>query len=121
MSEPTIKVERCVTGRLAGAYPAASHDVELQVAGVPTDRLAEVLRTESDRVLTEDPRCRKVVFGAPVDDLEVMAAAEAAGFRYVVDVDVPDDDAGALELALLVREPAWVTRVDMDLERVPQT
>jgi hypothetical protein len=57
-----------------------------------------------------------VVFAAPVDDLEIVAAAEAAGFRYVVDVEVPGED-----LSLLVAEPEWVTRVDMDLDRVPGT
>jgi hypothetical protein len=63
-----------------------------------------------------DPRCRRVVFAAPVDDLEIVAAAQAAGFRYVVEVEVPGED-----LSLLVAEPEWVTRVDMDLDRVPGT
>lgn len=111
-----ITTERCVVGRLRTAYPVARHDVELRVDGVPVKQLADVLATESARILDADRDCRKVVFAAPVDDLDVLRAAEAAGFRYVVDVDLPD-----AQLSLLVREPSWVTAVDMDLDRVPQT
>ncbi|GCE44881.1 hypothetical protein Rhow_000507 [Rhodococcus wratislaviensis] len=46
--------------------------------------------------------------------MATIAAAEAAGFRYVVDVDVAES-----ELSLLVSEPGWVTEVDIDLEHVP--
>ena len=49
-----------------------------------------------------------------------MAAAESAGFRYVVDVDVPDEDGVVEQLSLLVREPDFVTHVDMDLDHVPE-
>ncbi|MCK8616298.1 hypothetical protein [Gordonia sp. C13] len=71
-----------------------------------------------------DPECRKVVFAVERDGPEqarsrairTIAAAEAAGLRYVVDVDVPGH-----ELSLLVSEPDWVTEVDMDLDHVPGT
>ncbi|WP_432975967.1 hypothetical protein [Dactylosporangium sp. CA-233914] len=115
-----IRVESCLTGRLRPVYPVATHDVEIRLDGVAPDDLEDVLRDASERVLSSDPRCRKVVFATHVGDLHAMVAAEAAGFRYVVDVDVPDDG-GALELSLLVREPASVTRVDMYLDRVPGT
>lgn len=115
-----IAVERCLDGRLAAAYPAARHDVELRATGVADADLACVLSRESARILAEDPACRKVVFAAPLGDLATIGAAEAAGFRYVVDVDVPDEG-GVVSLSLLVREPDFVTRVDPDLDRVPQT
>jgi hypothetical protein len=56
------------------------------------------------------------VFGAPRGDLATLTAAENAGFRYIVDVDL----AGA-SLSLAVAEPPWVTSVDMDLGHVPGT
>ena len=115
-----IRVERCLTGRLASAYPVAGHDVELRVEDVPAEQLVALLREHSDRILAEDPACRKVVFAAHVGDLAAVAAAEAAGFRYVVDVDVPEARGGTEELSLLVREPDFVTAVDMDLDRVPE-
>lgn len=110
---------RCLGGRLGDAYPAAERDVELQVDGVLTAALAASLETEAARVLAEDPRCRKVVYAAPADNAEAIAAAAAAGFRYVVDVDVPNTSGGIEELSVMVREPAYVTAVDMDLDRVP--
>ncbi|WP_408899891.1 hypothetical protein ACJ5H2_22195 (plasmid) [Nocardioides sp. R1-1] len=116
-----IRTERCLDGRLAASYPAAEHDVELQVTGVAPDDLGRVLREESDRILEKDPECRKVVFAALAADLAAVAAAESAGFRYVVDVDVPDEEGAVEELSLLVREPDFVTHVDMDLDHVPGT
>lgn len=41
---------------------------------------------------------------------------EAVGFRYVIDVDLPE---GAVSLT--VAEPDWVTKVYMDLDHVPET
>ena len=111
-----IRVGRTLTGRLGAAYPASAHDVELRVTGVAADQLAGVLAQESDKILAADPECRKVVFAAPLGDLDTMRAAEEAGFRYVVDVDIPGES-----LSLLVKEPSWVTAVDMDLDRVPLT
>lgn len=110
-----MKLQRCVTGRLRDAYPVNAHDVEVRVTEeLPADLLAEMLAKTAREVLGDDPRCRRVVFAAPVDDLTRIAAAQAAGFRYVVDVDVPGE-----ELSLLVAEPRWVTA--MDLDRVPGT
>lgn len=110
-----MKLQRCVTGRLRDAYPVNAHDVEVRVTEeLPADRLAEMLAKTAREVLGNDPRCRRVVFAAPVDDLTRIAAALAAGFRHVVDVDVPGE-----ELSLLVAEPHWVTAMDSD--RVPGT
>lgn len=111
-----ITVERCIDGRLRAAYPVAWHDVELRVDGADAQRLGDVLAVEAERILANDPACRKVVFAAPVGDEHVLRDCLDAGFRHVVDVDLPHE-----QVSLLVREPGWVTAVDMDLDRVPQT
>lgn len=117
MGRPSARLERCIEGRLKDAYPVNAHDVEIRVEGrLPAARLAEVLGTAVEEALASHPGCRRVVFATEADDVATIAAAEAAGFRYVVDVDLP----GA-ELSLLVVEPDWVTAVDMDLDRVPGT
>lgn len=111
-----VVVEPCLGGRLGDTYPASQHDVEIRLLDVAPDAASEVLRTESDRILSADPGCRKVVLAVAEGDLDLVRAAEAAGFRFVVDVDLPGE-----QLSLFVREPAWVTAVDMDLDRVPET
>jgi hypothetical protein len=112
-----VRLERCATGRLRDAYPVNAHDVEVRIGGeVPAEKLTEVLAEAVREALDADPRCRRVVFAPPVDDRAAAGFAAEAGFRHVVDVDIP----GA-ELRLLVAEPGWVTAVDMDLDRVPGT
>ncbi|MFF0818183.1 hypothetical protein ACFYVR_23965 [Rhodococcus sp. NPDC003318] len=125
--ERTVTVEfvRCVRGRLRLAYPVSTHDVEVRVADIATaDELTAALRVVVPAVREADPRCRKVVYPVvsngsarePLGALATIAAAEAAGFRYVVDVDIAD-----AELSLMVAEPDWVTAVDIDLDHVPGT
>ena len=110
-----VTVERCLTGRLSRTYPASAHDVELRPTGsLAPERLTTTLASATRNVLTDDPRCRRVVFAPATDDWDAVAAAEKAGFRHVVDVDLP----GA-QLSLLVFEPGWVTAMDSD--RVPGT
>src|SRR4029450_3884728 len=113
-------LERCAHGRLRDAYPVAEHDIEIRLDDAPTDELTALLGALSaaggPAEQQADPQCRRVVFGAPRGDLATLAAAENAGFRYVVDVDL----AGA-SLSLAVAEPSWVTSVDMDLDHVPGT
>lgn len=115
-AELSVIVERSGAGRLADSYPVSTHDIEVRVSGARPGTLTLVLAQVAAAVQQDDPHCRRVVFAAPVRDLAVIAAAEQAGFRYVVDVDI----AGG-SVSLMVVEPAWVTRVDMDLDRVPQS
>ncbi|RVX38879.1 hypothetical protein EDD27_1207 [Nonomuraea polychroma] len=112
LHDADVRLERCATGRLRDAYPVAAHDLELRVNEATTG----LLRALVEAVSVADPRCRRVVYAVPEGDLAGIAAAEAAGFRYVVDVDLAD-----AQLSLLVAEPAWVTRTDMDLDNVPDT
>jgi len=109
-------LERATVGRLAAAYPVSEHDREVRLGQIPLNALTSLLREVAVSVHRADPRCRRVIFGAPEGRLEILAAAEDAGYRYVVDVDV---DGGSLSLA--VAEPSWVTAVDMDLDHVPQS
>ena len=112
-----VVIERCVKGRLRAAYPVAEHDVEVRFPVPPAAaELTPALREVVASVLASDAECRRVVFAAAEGDLATLDAAEQAGFRYVVDVDLPD---GPVSLA--VAEPDWVTAVDMDVDHVPQT
>ncbi|MFI7135572.1 hypothetical protein ACIBQ1_58680 [Nonomuraea sp. NPDC050153] len=109
-----VRLERCVTGRLRGAYPVGARDVEVRVSPTATGKaMTRLLQRVTEAVTRTDPGCRRLVCPVPEGDLDRMAAAESAGYRYVVDVDLPGE-----QLSLLVHEPEWVTRTDMDLDRV---
>ena len=112
---PEVTLERCAAGRLRDAYPVSEHDLEARVSELPAAALGPLLAELATAVFTADHRCRRLVFAAPEGELALLSAAEEAGFRYVVDVDLPE---GPVSLA--VAEPGWVTAVDMDLDRVPQ-
>ena len=112
-----LRVERCTGGRMEQAYPASIRDVEVQITGLSSpELLTSVLAATVSAVRAADPDCRRIVYGAPRADLGALAAAEQAGFRYVVDVDLP----GA-ELSLLVSEADWVTAQDQAADAVPGT
>lgn len=98
-------------GDLVDAYPAGADDKELAIEGEPQ---LEVVRDFVARVLKDDPRCRRVVLAVPERDLEAIAWAEDAGFRFVVDVETR---AGAH--SLLVVEPDWVLAQPHALEDIP--
>ena len=110
-----LTVQRCADGRLRNSYPLSGHDIELcAINDVAPQALTPALAELSHAVLDADPLCRRVVFAARADNADIRQAAQAAGLRHVVDVDVP----GA-ELSLLVAEPHWVAGIDADLHRVP--
>ncbi|ROO84715.1 hypothetical protein EDD29_2243 [Actinocorallia herbida] len=109
-----VRVERCAAGRLGVAYPVGAHDVEIAVtlATGGTEAGAAVLDAVVEALWAADPRCRRVVFAAA--EPAGAATARRAGFRPAAEVDLAS---GPVEL--LVREPEWVTAVDLDLDRVP--
>ncbi|MEU9886331.1 hypothetical protein [Sphaerisporangium sp. NPDC051011] len=116
-AEATVRVERCAAGRLRETYPVGAHDVEIWVGDdAPADATPDLLRALVRAVRLADPRCRRVVNALAEGDRIAAEAAEAAGFRYVVAVDLPDD-----QLSLFVYEPTWVTATDPDLDHVPGT
>lgn len=112
-----IGARRSVESRLRDAYPVSHHDVELRAFdGLASQGFTAALAELSQAILAADARTRRVVFAAAAGDEAAIAAARAAGFRYVLDVDVP----GA-ELSLLVAEPDWVTKRDARLDQVPES
>jgi hypothetical protein len=116
-TEAAVHVERCVGGRLRDAYPVGAHDVEIQIA---TETSAEVLpgllTTLAHAVLSADPSCRRVVHAVGQGDGSAVETVERAGFRYVVDIDLPDE-----ELSLLVYELYWANVTAAELDHVPGT
>jgi hypothetical protein len=108
-----VVLERCAAGRLRAAYPVGAHDVEVRID--PLDPVA--LKALTEGVLVADPACRRVVVAAAAEDLNQVTTAEAAGYRYVVDVDVDADQ----QLSLLVTEPEYVTRQSLDVDDLPGT
>ncbi|WNM31694.1 hypothetical protein RKE30_15400 [Streptomyces sp. Li-HN-5-11] len=115
--EIRVRAERCAAGRLRATYPVGAHDVEVRILDdCPQHLLTQLLRTLTLSLWAADPSCRRTVYAAPAGDLDRIGAAEDAGFRHVVDVDLGQD-----ELGLLVAEPEWVTGGDADHDRVPGT
>lgn len=110
-------LERAVTGAFREAFPSGANDVRLGISPTPDpEGLGELLSAFAGQFAALDSKSRRLVYAAPEGDLAAIGAAENAGFRFVVDVEVAD---GAY--SLMVVEPDWVTAVDMDLDRVPQT
>lgn len=106
-----IGVRHARAGELVDAYPAGTHDRELVIEGAPLP--GEVARV-SEKVLAHDLRCRRIVLPVPERDLDAIAWAEEAGYRYVVDVETRS---GAY--SLLVVEPEWVLAQPHVLDDIP--
>ncbi|WP_433606458.1 hypothetical protein [Prescottella agglutinans] len=111
-----VRARFAVRGPLGNAYPAGVADLELDVDGL---RDADALRGLGERILREVPECRRVVVPVPAGGLDAIGFAEDAGFRYVVDVDVPGDRGEITELSLLVMEPAWVADAPTAVNDLP--
>ncbi|MEW1654105.1 hypothetical protein [Streptomyces sp. NPDC093707] len=109
-----VRLERCAAGRLRDAYPVGSRDLEVRADACAEDVLPGLLTALADALGATDPRCRRLVFAAPADDRPRIAAAESAGFRHVVEIDLGTD-----AYRLMTWEPAWATCNDPDLDRVP--
>ncbi|RNM12103.1 hypothetical protein [Nocardioides pocheonensis] len=112
-----VEVARCRSSRLRDAYPVGEHDVEVVTTGdLPPDATTALLKAVVQAVEKADPFCRRLVTATDADDLDSLHSAEAAGFRYVLKVDLRE---GTFNLAVV--EPSWVTAVDMDLDHMPGT
>ncbi|MFJ6088445.1 hypothetical protein ACIQI8_44605 [Streptomyces sp. NPDC092369] len=112
--EYLVRLERCAAGRLRETYPVALHDLELQADTCATEFLPELLSVVTGALNSTDPLCRRLVLAISTDAPSRAVAAATAGFRHVVDVDL-----GGAEHGLFTWEPSWVTRIDPDLDRVP--
>lgn len=102
---------RARTGELRDAYPSGTHDIELRYVGKPEP---SAMASYTAKLLAADPRCRRVVLAVSELDLDAIAWAEDAGFRYVIDVETY-----AGEVSLLVTEPQWVLDQPAILEDIP--
>src|ERR1700739_4133414 len=95
-----LGARRCAEGRLRNSYPVSAHDVEIYTGNdAAPQALPEPLGELSRAYISAAPKCRRVVFAASVGDLDAVAAAQAAGFRYVLALDVPDGQLGTLDVA----------------------
>jgi hypothetical protein len=108
-------VRRPADGPLRTAYPVSARDVEICLNGdASSTQFGAHLAAMTTALLADDPTCRRVVVAlATLDDARI-AVMPSAGYRHVVDVEVP----GA-ELSLFVREADWL--ISIDLDRVPGT
>lgn len=115
-SDPVqVRISRALATEMRDAYPASAHDIVLEIGSGPTAaEVPDLLAAIVAAIQAGDPACRRTILPIAIGDLPFQRAAEEAGFRYVVDVDIDDR-----EVVLFVAEPHWVTEVDMDLDRVP--
>ncbi|WKD61577.1 hypothetical protein CCICO_07805 [Corynebacterium ciconiae DSM 44920] len=96
---------------LKHTYPYGADDLEMSLS--TTERMSACI----ERVFREYPRCRRVIVGVDVDDLEGVRACESAGMHFVVDVETRD---GA-ELNLMVAEPDRVKKHSTDIDSLELT
>lgn len=111
-----VRARFAVRGPLGNAYPAGIADLELDPRGLGDP---DALRGLGERILRENPACRRVVLPVPAGDLDAIGFAEDAGFRYVVDVDVAGERGEITELSLLVLEPGWVADAPTAVDDLP--
>ncbi|MCK7641990.1 hypothetical protein JIM95_003480 [Corynebacterium sp. CCM 8835] len=93
---------------LRHTYPYGSDDMELPFG------TAESMRTGVSEVFAAHPECRRIVIAVPEGDLDAVSECEAAGLRYVVDVETRE---GA-DVSLMVAEPDWLTRQSTDISEL---
>lgn len=96
---------------LATAYPAGLRDRLIQPS---PESGAQAVQIVSEQIMAADPACRRLVLAVEEGDVAGVARGEAAGYRYVLDVDVP-----GRSLSLLAAEPDWVLEDSRHLDNVP--
>ena len=100
-----------VRGELDAAYPASVRDRVLQPSA---DAAADALRLGSEKGMAAERQGRRRVIATAEGDVAEIARAERAGYRYVVDVDLPDRS-----VSLMAAEPAWVLEESRRIDDVP--
>ena len=107
----TLGVKRVVDSEFAATYPSGLRDrLLLPEPGAP----AEAIQLASEIVMGSDPACRRLVLATAEDDLDAIGVAEAAGYRFVVEVDLHRGS-----FALLIAEPVWVLEESRNIDEVP--
>jgi hypothetical protein len=107
----TVQVALAARHAVGASYPAGLHD---RILAPSEDAPAEAIQLASEAVMAADPRCRRLVLACPEGDIPAIARAEAAGYRYVVDVDLPGGT-----FSLLAAEPEWVLEESRNIDEVP--
>lgn len=107
----TVDVTHVVESYIAATYPVGHRDRLVE----PSEELpSEGLQLVSELIMRQDPACRRLVVATDEGDIEAIARAEKAGYRYVVDVDLRDRS-----LSLLAAEPDWVLEESRHIDDVP--
>lgn len=102
MSEPTY----VKNDELRHTYPYGRHDILVGFEG------GVELKERVTAAFAFDPECRRVVVPVDEGDKDQVAACEAAGLRYVLDVETPSRK----EYSLMVAEPDWVLAQSTDVK-----
>ncbi|WP_120005615.1 hypothetical protein [Nesterenkonia muleiensis] len=106
-----IRVSRVVSTAYEVTYPVGTQDRLLEVSD---DAAAEAIQLVSEHLFAHATHCRRLVIACPEEDVEQIAQAEQAGYRYVVDVDLPDRS-----VSLMTAEPQWVLEQSRNIDIVP--
>lgn len=109
----TVNVAFAARHAVGASYPSGTHDRYLDPS---EDAVAGAIQLVSERVMNDDPRCRRLVLATDEGNVEQIARGEAAGYRYVVDVDLKDRS-----VSLLAAEPSWVLEESRNIDDVPGT
>lgn len=104
----SVAVRHTLTGRLSEAYPVGARDLEVEVHTEDP----QALWAATHEIFEHDSACRRIVLATNVGDIPAIDFGERAGYRYVVDVEIPGD----IELSLLVAEPEWVLKEPRAIE-----
>ena len=106
-----ITVEYAKDSKVRYAYPVGLHDRLLTPSA---DTVAEAIQLVSEKVWEAHQNCRRLVIATTEEDIPEIARAEKAGYRYVVDVDLPQES-----VTLMAAEPGWVLEESRNIDLVP--
>ncbi|WP_151548886.1 MULTISPECIES: hypothetical protein [Corynebacterium] len=106
-----LKITPIVRSSLKHTYPYGADDVEMSLG------TTERMRAGIAEAFRANPRCRRVIVGVAIDDLDGVRACEAAGMHFVVDVETRDGE----ELNLMVAEPDRVKQQATDIDSLELT
>lgn len=106
-----IRVSRVASTAYEATYPVGAQDRLLEAS---EDAAAESIQLVSEHLFAHAIGCRRLVIACPEEDVEQIARAEQAGYRYVVDVDLADRS-----VSLMTAEPQWVLEQSRKIDIVP--
>lgn len=107
----TVSVRFVTDTRIRETYPVSARD---RLVEPPEGAPSEGIQLVSEEAMGQDPKCRRLVIAVDEEDVQAIARAEHGGYRYVLDVDLPDR-----AVALLVAEPDWVLEESRNINDVP--